>query len=450
MTAQAERVRLLTVEPAGTRVVRVDDGVTQEEWKSPPTLTNTTVFAEDLPRVIRVVCRRPLSGWRFWHTRRGLVRAVQATKATVRQEAGLLGEGSPAVTLRDRWTALAVIREWCEDRGLPFKSSAGGFGVACLQDPRFAPRFAPLKGRMNEEGPIRAAVYGGRAESFFTGKYVGRCCLMDRSGAYNAVMRTAGLPYPYDYVQGVNFRTDGVSDVTIEERGPFPVLAAGVSSDYPEGRKRGVWLNTEIRRALDWGAKLKRIHGGIHFIARTKCLQPVAEFLAAEREIYRAVPVLNTFLKMVPNALIGRFAALPSVCVNRLEAGDWRNHPRFLSAVKVGEGMVSVELALGRRPTWYAAAWAATVLALQRLELHEQMTSLSRHGYRILACDTDGMLVGCGDRALPPLPKGYRFQWTGEACDVRGPKTYTAWLPGGVTGRRAGVPRDRKDRLKLA
>ncbi|HEX4620633.1 MAG TPA: hypothetical protein VH208_03615, partial [Myxococcaceae bacterium] len=173
------------------------------------------------------------------------------------------------------------------------------------------------------------------------------------------------------------------------ETGAFPVLPSRSANTFPVGEKRGIWTNAEIHRALDYWGRLKKIHGGIHYLAMTKALQPLGGFLAEEREREQD-PVLGTLLKMIPNALVGRFAARPSVCVNRLEASDWRHHPRFLSAVRVGEGVLSVELAGGRRPAWYAPAWSAQVLAAQRLELHEQLESWKRHGYEPLACDTDG------------------------------------------------------------
>lgn len=445
------RVQLLTLEPEG-RGVAVWNGRERRHVREPLALEDTFAFAGELGPVIRTVCSRPLARWRFWHTRRGLVRANRATRAVLRQHSGLLGE-SPPVTLQARHAALERIAAWCVAQGIPFKGSAGSLGMA-LFTKRFAPRFGPLRGRLQEDELIRPALYGGRAEAFHKGPYDARCCLVDRSGAYCAVLRDVAVPYPFDYVLGVNLRAPGVTECTITETAEFPVLASRSSNTFPRGEKRGTWTNAEIGRALDHGAKLKRVHGGLHYLANTRALRPLGEFLAEERMRVAAEPVLNTLLKMIPNALVGRFAAAPSVCVNRLEASDWRNHPRFLSAVRVGEGVLSVELASGRRPMWYAAAWSAAVLAAQRLELHEQLVSWHRAGYTPLACDTDGIVLGVGRRPLPTFTRSgigeMRVSWVAERCVIQGPKTYVAATAEGPVGRRAGVKRDQPDRLELS
>lgn len=436
------------------RGVAVDDGVNRIHVTRPIELTETTVFADELPAIVRTLCARPLRSWRFWHTRRGIIRANRATKAVLREQSGLIGEDPLYQDLRLRWVACETVRQWCERQGIKFKGSAGGIGIELLTV-KFPPPFAALRGRLSEDTPIRPAIYGGRAQAFFTGRYGHPCCLVDRTGAYCAVMRDLPLPYPYDYAWGPNLRAPGITEATIEETAAFPVLPRGASSEFPQGRKRGIWTNAEITRALDHGARLIKVHAGLHFIALTRALGALGRFLAEERERVSLDTVLGGLLKRIPNALIGRFAAPPSVCVNRTPEGEkhWRANPKFLSAVPIGEGVISVELAAPRRPSWYAAAWSAAILAEQRLELHERIVSFTRAGYRVLSVDTDGLLLGLEGQPVPVFVGqgvgSYRVSWTADACVIRGPKTYTAETDVGLVGKRAGVPHTIADRLEL-
>lgn len=409
------------------------------------TRPDTVIFTPSVRDVVALIAARPLKQWRYWHTKFNLVRAHQKPRSIVRDWTGMLDTAEDSHHgLADAWERITTIHEWCQANGMKRHTTAGAIGIALLTD-RFSPNFTPLYARVKDEEAIRPALYGGRCQTFEdqlddNHEYRGPIIYYDANGAYLDVIRSVAMPYPYRYLPYPNLRAEGVTDCTIEEPGKYPVLPHR-DYFYTNRPKRGAWTNREIRRALDYGAKLKRVHGGLHYVRTTLALQPLGDWLAEQREKHDGT--LRALFKKIPNAMIGRFASPPTVCLTKYRDGcDWRRHPRLVSAVSVHDGIMSVEITINKRAPWYASAWSAAILAEQRLRLHELITSLDRNGYNVLYCDTDGVMLGtCGNEypITSSAVGGYKIEWEAERVYIHGTKAYVA-NTGAV--KKAGARRD--------
>jgi len=422
------------------RAVAVVSGAETQYYDKPFRFHNSTMFAPDLLTVLPRAAERPLSRWRYWHNKGRLTSARAVDKTYYRDWNGLVDPGFAPMecdeqTAAEMYKRIWEIQCWCEQRGLSYTSSAGSTGIELL-DTKFKPNFPPMWSGATDEDKIRPAIYGGRVEANVIGNYSGHHFYIDQNAAYLDVIRTCELPYPYRFVEfpSTNFSANGVTDLTIEENTKYPVLPER-EIGYQNGRKRGTWTNREIRRAIDYGAKVKKIHGGLHYVASVKVLQPVAEYLANERE--RAdTPNIKTFVKRIPNALIGRFALAPMVCVNRLpKEKDWRNNPKVISALYIADNISSVGYRINRRTKWGACAWSSEILAEQRIRIHEKMWELDRAGYDILYIDTDGIIAGSCGLELPISSSTigeYKISWEATTLDVKSGKAYVAKTNGRI------------------
>ena len=413
--------------------------------------TDTLVMTPDVIPLLLSVAERPLTSWRYWHRRFTLIRAHKAHKSVIRDWSGLIDpDDSDSQGLVNAWIDTAEIQQWCKRSNLPLRVSAGAIGIDLLNSEEFSPGFTPMWSRVQAEETLRASLYGGRAEVFWDRlhpsdhKYSGPVVMYDMNGAYLDVMRSLLLPYPYRFLISANWRVEGITEVTIEESAKYPILPVRYKG-FPNGCKRGIWTNLEIRRAIDYGAKLICVHGGVHFSTRTKALQPLANHLVELRES-EPHGALRQLFKKIPNALIGRFAAPPSVCVTKSITDPWRSHPKLVSAIRVGDSAMSVELRVNRCTPWYAVGWSAYILAEQRLRLHSMIDELDRHGYDVLYCDTDSVMFGLNGLLAPPCSSAigsYKREWLAHAVHIRGIKNYrTVTVDGESVSKHAGKKRN--------
>ncbi len=435
--------------PKGEAVALIS-GRGVEYFDRPLRFNNSTIFAPDLQSIVSRAAERPLNLWRYWHNKGRLTSARRRDKTYLRDWSGLVDPGL-APTAVDEKTAVEMYRQiweinyWCEQRGLSYASSAGGVGIEIL-DNKFTPNFPPLYSGVKDENKIRPAIYGGRVEALVTESIKAHTFYYDQNAAYLDVIRTCELPYPYRIVDfpSTNFCANGVTEITIEENTKYPVLPERYVG-YLNGRKRGIWTNREIRRALDHGAKLIKIHKGLHYVANVKVLQPLAEYLGEERA--RAdTDNLKSFVKRIPNALIGRFALAPLVCVNRVKnEKKWREDQRVISALYVRDDIHSVGYSINRRTKWGACAWSSEILAEQRLRIHEKMWELDRAGFDVLYIDTDGIIVASNGLELPPTSGEigqYKISWQSEDLIIKSGKAYVAKTIDGATSvKNIGAPR---------
>ena len=433
----------------GGEAVAMWDGSSLWEDDAENAYAGARVFSRDVGSVVRVIATRPLARWRYWHRRGVLIRA-QKKSEIIRDYSGLYDVTfSKAEALESRelfrpWDALALIHEWCLANGLRSHTSAGAAGVELLSK-KFTPNFPPLYADLAAEERLRDGLYGGRAETFGNdGETInGTVIYYDANGAYLDVMRSVEMPYPYHYLPFPNLHAEGMTDCLITETGTLPVLPVRDKGFLP-GRKRGTWTNREIRYAIECGARLHKVYGGIHYVRTTRVLQPLGEWLAEQREREQR-PALRAFLKKIPNALIGRFASAPTVCVTR-QGDAWKTEMHHLTALKVAARVWSVEIPLRRRSPWYAVGWSAAILAEQRIRLHQSMASLAAAGYRVVYCDTDGIMLEVPDwLPLPPVSREigkFKVEWIATGVAIRGIKCYVAQaVDGSMIHRQAGTAR---------
>ena len=286
----------------------------------------------------------------------------------------------------------------------------------------------------------RAGYYGGRVEvARLVAEHVFR---FDRAGAYPAALT---LPVPCGAMRILDARTarlawarqrpgiyHAVIDVKPQHAPPLPVRH-GARLVYPTGRLHGAWTRDEIQHALDCGAELVALNGGVAWADEQPLLKPYVEHVFKLRRA-AASKALKTWLKFAANSPTGAFAQDPEQDVVVL--GDKADDPAYEQVGRYDWIWRRTAFRISSRAHVH---WAATLTARARVELHEQI----RHaGDDWCYSDTDSVIA---TRALTRNVGTQLGEWQleGEARDFRAiaPKVYTYIDDDGERYARAkGIP----------
>ena len=286
----------------------------------------------------------------------------------------------------------------------------------------------------------RAGYYGGRVEvGQLSAKKVHR---FDRKSAYPAQLM---LPVPCGDMrvltpknakQAFSRALPGIYGVDITIRDamspPLPVRT-GNRIVYPHGRVSGVWSRDEIIHAVDCGARVERVVGGVVWEHEKPLLAPHVKHCFALRE---AAPTkaLKVWLKFLANSLTGAFAQDPAQDIVAL--GDYADDERWEPVGRYDW--------IWRRETFRISQrahvhFAATLTAGARVELHSQ---IEHAGSAWCYSDTDSTIA---TRKLTRNVGDELGQWAneGNAKDfvALAPKVYSYTTSDGkFLARAKGIP----------
>jgi hypothetical protein len=139
---------------------------------------------------------------------------------------------------------------------------------------------------------------------------------------------------------------------------------------YPHGTFRGTWAGLELQHAIDCGAEIVEMYGGVAWKKEEKRLAPYAKKCFDLRDDLSPVQkeALGIWLKFLANSLTGKLGQSPDCRVVAL--GDYADDPSY--------ELVGTSPWVWSRDTWRIPAcamvhWAGTLTARARVELHEQI-----------------------------------------------------------------------------
>lgn len=323
----------------------------------------------------------------------------------------------------------------CNSLGINLKGSPGSAAVAVWE--KIVRRPEKIDTELNAW--CEDSIYGGRAETYWTGESTLPHSQWDRSSAYLAHLRDE-LPVAGSARFGSgDLGAEGISEAIVEAwpdlYSKVPALPAKVMiSDtesrtvYGWGRFWGRWPNVELRAARDRGYRI-RLLGGVTF-ERSGRNPDLISFSSRLWNAKRAFPLA----KRIGLALVGK---LHENRTQRVVAPfgpfrDWKEARR--AAVEAGPGSIPIPharviLKLQHRDkySWYAnMAVASHVLALARLEL---LRFAEANLGRLATLATDGaILVGTEPPSgvtLGPELGGWRLDFTAKGgASVHGPLAY--------------------------
>lgn len=249
------------------------------------------------------------------------------------------------------------------------------------------------KVRWMREGDLRIwkflslSRYGGRCEIFYTKPVHGRVYEYDINSSYPHAMKTEQFPDLDTMTAGKktpSFEHEGVACCTVTAPNmEFPLLPykseTGSKLLFPVGTFTGFWTYPEIRKALELGYTVERVHRCIEYRAMKSPFTKYIDFLYDWRmDVREKDPMLGYVLKIAMNSTFGKFG----------EEGE-------LQIVSRGK-----RYTLNQIPDHSNMIWAAYILAYGRLNLYGCMIRAAALGH-LLYVDTDSVFMKT-DR--PPFP----------------------------------------------
>jgi hypothetical protein len=280
-------------------------------------------------------------------------------------------------TMLDKYTAMGI-----EDVRATLPSTALRF---------YLDKFCTVRwmrhGDLNVWKFLSMARYGGRTEIFYTKPVKARVYEYDINSSYPYAMKTEHFPNLETITTGkksADFSREGVACCTVTAPNiEFPLLPykseSGSKLLFPTGRFTGFWTYPELRKALELGYTIERMHRCIEYQTMTSPFAPYIDFLYDWRQSVRGTDALMSYvLKNFMNSTFGKFG----------EEGE-------LQIISRGK-----RYTLRQIPDHSNMIWAAYILAYGRLNLYRQMHEASRRG-QLLYVDTDSVFVKA-DR--PPFP----------------------------------------------
>ena len=275
--------------------------------------------------------------------------------------------------------------------------------------------------------------YGGRCEVFHTHPVRGRVYEYDINSSYPYVMKSVEFPILDTCQQNVTvlrLERGGVARCTVRtptmELPLLPYKKPGESKLlFPVGEFTGTWTYPELRRAVELGYQIQKVHQCIEYQMGPSPFSAYMDFLYTKRQAVKGVDELMSYtLKILMNALFGKWG----------EEGE-------LTVVSRGQRYTMRQI-----PRHSNMIWAAYVLAHGRLNLYRFMNQAAAVG-RLLYVDTDSIFVKCASD-VKPFPDSKQlgdlsFKGKHGYAHFKLPKLYQI----DDTYKAKGIPKDKRHRF---
>lgn len=229
--------------------------------------------------------------------------------------------------------------------------------------------------------------YGGRCEIFQTGEVRGHIHEYDFNSSYPAAMRNREFPDLDTIARGIknpDLNKAGVAHCQVKCPSiEFPLLPYKNQETkkllFPIGTFEGTWTFAELRKALELGYTILKIHDSIEYKMMPSPFAPYIDFLYNKRlEVKKTDELMSYVLKILMNALFGKWG----------EEGE-------LQVISRGK-----RYTMSSVPKHSNMIWASYVLSYGRLALYDGIQHGSSFG-SVLYCDTDSVFIKTSSNTKP-------------------------------------------------
>lgn len=229
--------------------------------------------------------------------------------------------------------------------------------------------------------------YGGRCEIFQTGAVRGHIHEYDINSSYPACMRNKPFPNLDTMQRGKtisDFEKAGVACCTVKcPSMEFPLLPYKSEETgkllFPIGTFQGTWTYAELKKAVQLGYQILKIHDTIEYDLMPSPFTPYIDFLYGRRQEVKGKDELMSYtLKILMNALFGKWG----------EEGE-------LLVISRGKKHTMCQV-----PKHSNMIWASYVLSYGRLALYDYIQQASTYGH-VLYCDTDSVFIKTQSSTIP-------------------------------------------------
>ena len=261
---------------------------------------------------------------------------------------------------------------------------------------------------------FRNSYYGGRTEVLQKrGQYVYPAYYHDFNSLYPSVMLTGKYPNPetLKFLNIINTdikfieEYEGVSDIEIEipdmKYPPLPYKWQG-KLIFPVGTLRGWYNHNEIRLALKYGAKIKKIYSTVFSKETVNYFEDYVIQMYSKRLMYKSEgnTMGDLFTKLLLNSLYGKFAQK----VERKELGfifeepkpkpgyQWIFEPYRDSNVGIWKLVNDQGKVLFKEGYNNVVSFASYTTSMARIKLYEAVQNVYRYGGEVYYTDTDSII----------------------------------------------------------
>ena len=237
------------------------------------------------------------------------------------------------------------------------------------------------------------AYYGGRCEAFSRGK-IENYKYYDINSLYPSVMLDGVYPDSNTLRITRHNRTlryihclEGVSDVTIYcPYMEYPLLPFRMDGKlkFPIGEWRGHYSHLELRRAVELGYTIKKVHKTWYY---TGTCRPFIDFVRDLYEFRQNNPEISVVAKLIMNSLYGKFGQKYGKKIDILSVDATLKQLSACTDIERVNGYFIVKKLLKER-AFCVPAWALYVTAYGRIKLHDYISR-----YHAVYCDTDSIIT---------------------------------------------------------